>query len=342
MNNNIKQIISCFGGAIALMAILYLGFFGINKVDFSFNIKFDEFLDLIESLSWSVHYFILGVIILCMECLYFKTEKKYYAMILATMIIYTIVFIILCNLANKSLVDKTALIFSIGLLILSLITMHFNKILSLRGQTKKEIRTFNIINSGLIILFCSLISYSYTPPKMTKPIAIVMKKYEQKFKDLGYIDVKSIDNKLVLGENSYAYEKRTHYNFKREQIIEENLLIGILKDNKLIDIFNNDQIQVSTDNILLIGKDEIKLPANILVGKYQYKELEKLFSNMRLEIIKDKLYIDRINQSNSLNMTQKELAQRLDITMELIILPKLEMMKEQNDKKNRFKIDDEE
>lgn len=306
--------VACIISAFAIMALLYTIFFSIINTTFSFNISSAKFLDFIESLSWKYIFFVLGGIMFCFQCLFLKENKPLYLIGLIATGIILVIFTILCVLSNNTLIKPNAIIYTMGICIASL-SLFLYKVLSCELVTK-------IIGSIVIMAITILLAINVTPNKMESEIDKVAQKYENSFKELGYVAVRGYILNNWAGGQDREYTK---YSFKRYTRNDKGLLLNLYENE-----IKNIPWVTSYDKDL-----------NIKDGEYDYrtkKLYEKnliIFSTINLYIEDNKLYIENL-QYNPTKITQQELAERLDVIMKYLIMPQLKQIKKEEDEKRRI------
>lgn len=314
--NGVHNKIVCIVSSLAIMLLIYGLFFIINNTTWNINFSLEKTLDFIESLSWKYIYFCLGATMLCLQCLLFKEKNKYYiiGMIITTLSI--ILFTILCFSSNSSLINRNALVYGFGLFI-SLIAMN--------TPAKLLEKSIGIT----VVMTIAIIMPMQLSQKMEVEINKIAEKYEKQFKELGYISVKS--NALFL-RNEYD----TRYQFKRDYFLTQNLLMQPESEN----LKWSTSFDKSTEEyIKLYSQESMKEKNNAYrIANYEdklYRNYINYFADIYLHVENNKLYIDSIKYDKT-QITQQELAEKLDILMKNVIMPKLQKIKDHKDKEQRI------
>jgi hypothetical protein len=293
--NKIKTPLSCLIGSIFLMGIIYSTFFGVESIKGAIAVS----MAFIAVMSWKIIYFILGSIILCIECMIFNKYERASKLQLNIVSAFLLLFVIICGISNYDAFSWKATLFGVLLYGLS------RGILELKETPlkNKEEKYFALLILFVIVL--ALIGVLFADEKefphaqeSTKTINTVndikderlievekiANKYEKQFKELGFISVSPVTE-----SKSSSYSAYYTYQIKNFQSVGVRL--------------TEDWASVKLS-----------------------KSTRYTFSKVSLRLNDEKLFITGLDYDKA-KISQDELAKDLDIVMEKIIMPKLKKMK---------------
>jgi hypothetical protein len=296
--NKIKAPLTCLVGSIVLMGVIYSVFFGVESIKTAIAIS----MAFIGVMSWKIIYFILGSIILCLECMIFNKYEKISKLHLNIVTVILLLFSILCMISNYELFSWKAAIFGAILYGFSRGVLELKEI----PKENKDDRYFTIgvlsliLIAAIAVLFADKKEFEKTneavkpevqmvdnTPAINQSIELekVADKYKNEFKKLGFIKIV----RAYKGSDKYSY------------IIDN---FNMLKEGELVS---------NSEAAKFVSSEELK--------QIDFREIT-------FELKDDKLFISGLSYDKRM-ISQEKVVSALSLVMDKIIMPKLRVIEKE-------------
>lgn len=303
---DLKMFLVCLTGACLAVGLGWVAYFNAVSAPLSFGFGWSAALDAVEAWPWRWVTAALGVATLCLECLIVKRARQglrseRLGMALCGTLFAAFVFVILCSMSNDSLIDTPGLVFVLGALASSLAAFGL-ALPDAPTDKAPSLRWPAAAGLALLLISAGIASVVASSMKMGAQVAAVVVKYEAEFKALGLSEVSQwqVDTWGNKAGISMDLKRGSAHSFGGPLVTHQEAAeaLGVPKEEQ--EGFSNN------------------------------------FGRMTLSLEKGRLRATDLKYKEE-EISQEELASRLDIVMSKVVMPQLRALRQriENERLNR-------